>query len=77
MDINTIIAGLLHDTLEDTDLSKKDLTKEFGKDIPIESAYRDYFHQQVVKADVKAKAGKSNHGLGIALDILGELMNFL
>ena len=33
MDINTIVAGLLHDTIEDTDLSVKTLEKEFGKNI--------------------------------------------
>ena len=38
-------------------------------DIPLESAYRDYFHQQVVKADVKAGAGKSRHGWGEAIDV--------
>ena len=33
MDLNTIIAGLLHDTIEDTELSVKELEKIFGKDI--------------------------------------------
>ena len=33
MDINTIIAGLLHDTIEDTDITKKILSKKFGSDI--------------------------------------------
>ena len=33
MDLNTIIAGLLHDTIEDTELSIKTLEEEFGKDI--------------------------------------------
>jgi len=33
MDLNTIIAGLLHDTIEDTELSVKTLEKKFGKDI--------------------------------------------
>ena len=33
MDINTIIAGLLHDTIEDTHITKKYLADEFGDDI--------------------------------------------
>ena len=33
MDHNTIIAGLLHDTIEDTDVSYQDIEKKFGKDI--------------------------------------------
>ena len=33
MDLNTIIAGLLHDTIEDTELSIKELEKNFGHDI--------------------------------------------
>ena len=33
MDINTIIAGLLHDTIEDTHITKKHLIDEFGDDI--------------------------------------------
>ena len=33
MDINTIVAGLLHDTIEDTTLSSQDLEKKFGNDI--------------------------------------------
>ncbi|MFA5933944.1 MAG: RelA/SpoT family protein, partial [Candidatus Paceibacterota bacterium] len=33
MDVHTIAAGLLHDTLEDTDTSEETLEKEFGKDI--------------------------------------------
>jgi len=33
MDLSTIIAGLLHDTIEDTDLSISTLEKDFGKDI--------------------------------------------
>ncbi len=33
MDHNTIIAGLLHDTIEDTDTSQLDIENQFGKDI--------------------------------------------
>lgn len=33
MDINTIIAGLLHDTVEDGHCDYKDVKKEFGKDV--------------------------------------------
>lgn len=33
MDIDTIIAGLLHDSLEDTKVSKEEIEKEFGKDV--------------------------------------------
>jgi guanosine-3',5'-bis(diphosphate) 3'-pyrophosphohydrolase len=33
MDAQTIAAGLLHDTLEDTNLTEEELEKEFGKDI--------------------------------------------
>ena len=33
MDHNTIIAGLLHDTIEDTDVSFQDIEKKFGNDI--------------------------------------------
>jgi len=33
MDHNTIIAGLLHDTIEDTDASQLDIENQFGKDI--------------------------------------------
>ena len=29
----TIVAGLLHDVLEDTDLSKEELSKQFGEDV--------------------------------------------
>lgn len=32
-DVDTIVAGLLHDTLEDTDASKEDITLRFGKDV--------------------------------------------
>ena len=33
MDLSTIISGLLHDTIEDTELTKEILSQEFGKDI--------------------------------------------
>ncbi len=33
IDAPTVAAGLLHDTLEDTEISPKDLEKEFGKDV--------------------------------------------
>lgn len=33
MDTKTIVAGLLHDVLEDTETKEKDLEKEFGKEI--------------------------------------------
>jgi len=33
MDAKTIVAGLLHDVLEDTDTSEETLTQEFGKEI--------------------------------------------
>jgi len=33
MDIDTLIAGLLHDTIEDTDITKKQIQEKFNKDI--------------------------------------------
>ena len=33
MDLSTIIAGLLHDTIEDTDITKAILSSEFGDDV--------------------------------------------
>ena len=33
IDIETIIAGLLHDVIEDTTITKKDIVKEFNQDI--------------------------------------------
>src|SRR3990167_6145693 len=33
LDSATIIAGILHDTIEDTPVIRKDIEKEFGKDI--------------------------------------------
>src|SRR5665811_103574 len=33
MDIQTIVAGLLHDVLEDTETTEEELTQKFGKDI--------------------------------------------
>ena len=33
MDQNTVIGGLLHDTIEDTDVTFQDIEKRFGKDI--------------------------------------------
>jgi GTP pyrophosphokinase len=33
MDATTVVAGILHDTIEDTPVTHKDIEKEFGKDI--------------------------------------------
>ncbi|MFO0743567.1 MAG: RelA/SpoT family protein [Candidatus Paceibacterota bacterium] len=33
MDVDTIVAGLLHDTLEDTKITKEEIQKEFGHDV--------------------------------------------
>src|SRR5437870_6571963 len=33
MDVTTVTAGLLHDVLEDTDATKDDLEREFGREI--------------------------------------------
>ena len=33
MDDDTVIAGILHDTVEDTDLTLKDIKEQFGKDV--------------------------------------------
>ena len=33
MDLPTVIAGLLHDTIEDTDITYEILLNDFGKDI--------------------------------------------
>jgi guanosine-3',5'-bis(diphosphate) 3'-pyrophosphohydrolase len=35
MDIDTVVAGLLHDTIEDTDVSIEDIKKEFGPGIAL------------------------------------------
>lgn len=43
--------------------------KEYGKDIPINSAYRSYEHQKNVKGSVRATPGYSKHGLGLAIDL--------
>ena len=33
LDINAVIAGLLHDSIEDTDINKTIITKNFGKEV--------------------------------------------
>ena len=33
MDLDTIVAGLLHDTIEDTKVTKKEIKEEFNKDV--------------------------------------------
>ena len=33
MDVPTIIAGLLHDVIEDTDTTVEEIEKEFGKEV--------------------------------------------
>lgn len=33
MDIDTVVAGILHDTLEDTSATSEEIEKEFGKDV--------------------------------------------
>ena len=33
MDVPTIVAGLLHDTLEDTDTTYQELEEEFGREV--------------------------------------------
>lgn len=45
--------------------------QEYGKDIPINSAYRSVKHQQAIQGSygVVAKPGTSRHGLGLALDL--------
>jgi hypothetical protein len=43
--------------------------KAYGKDIPINSAYRSYEHQKRVSGPVKATPGYSKHGLGLAIDL--------
>ncbi len=35
MDENTIVAGLLHDTVEDTDYSEEELTRDFGEEVAL------------------------------------------
>ena len=35
MDKETIIAGILHDIIEDTDISKEEVTKEFGEEVAL------------------------------------------
>jgi len=35
MDITTIVTAILHDTVEDTEITAKDIKKEFGKDVSI------------------------------------------
>ena len=55
MDMDTLIAGLLHDTIEDTVVNKEDIEKEFNKDIShlvygvsklSGIKFRDYKHRQ-------------------------------
>ena len=57
MDINTVIAGMLHDTIEDTDVTKKILFDQFGDDVAVlvdrvsklsGIKYRDSQHKQSV-----------------------------
>ena len=33
MDIDSVLAGVLHDTVEDTDITLEDIEKYFGKDV--------------------------------------------
>ena len=35
MDIDTIIAGLLHDVIEDTDMEYEDVAREFSEDVAV------------------------------------------
>ena len=45
--------------------------EKYGRDIVIQSAYRDFFHQGGVDSggNPKAGSGTSNHGFGLSIDI--------
>ena len=35
MDKETIVAGMLHDTVEDTEMTVEDITREFGEEVAL------------------------------------------
>ena len=50
MDVDTIVAAILHDTVEDTPVTEEDLTAEFGKDVA-----------QIVNGVTKLKSSNEKH----------------
>lgn len=50
MDVDTIVAAILHDTVEDTPVTEADLTQEFGKDVA-----------QIVNGVTKLKSSNEKH----------------
>ena len=64
VDVDSICAGLLHDTIEDTNLTKEDIEKEFGIDVAniVEGVtkitkleYADYINVSMNKSEAEAK----------------------
>ncbi len=58
MDSDTLIAALLHDTVEDTSIALSDLNKKFGADV---ASLVDGVTKMEVIQEFADKSGKSNH----------------
>ena len=74
LDKETIVAGLLHDVVEDTVMTTEDLTREFGSEVALlvdgvtKLGQLNYSADKVEVQAEKLKKNVSRHGKGYPCD---------